>query len=184
MEPNTSLQNIDTALEHLPEEIRSFLFDGEFDVVFEPYKDKYTDQEKFLGIKNKTLQYVLGIIAINDLKISIEQNTEDVQLADTLKRDIQEKIIDEAFLILETHKEMRGDKPSQEIVASENTTMKRFAQSFTTPTTLAPTKRVYTEPAASPSTTTQPTTGNKPLSEAIPVPPVNVDPYREAPDTR
>lgn len=179
MDTQQTLQKIDDVMEELPEEIRSFIFDGEFDAVFESLKGTYPENTKLNDVKTKTLQCVLGVVPIKELKVFIEEYTPSPEVADIFKREIQEKIIDEILLIIEVHKEMNGKKP----VSETDTTLTRISQSFTTPTTLTPTKRTYTN---LPTTTkeTSVSTANKPLSEALPLTPTHIDPYRELPDVK
>lgn len=174
MEPLDLIKKIDEAIETLPEEVRSFLFDGEFAAVFEPYKTKYADQEKFLGIKNKTLECILGVAQVAEVKSYVEQHTQDKQLADALKKDIQEKIIDEILLLIEVYQEMQGvQQIPQTNTVGHQVAMNRLSQSFTTPTTITPTKRVYTDlPSTSSSSAPSPST--KPA----------VDPYRIDPNEK
>lgn len=174
MDTNDLFKKIEDAMEELPEELRSFLFDGEFDAVFETYKSNFSDQEKFVGLKNKTLEFILGVIPITELKIVIENSTGDAQLVDKLKKDIQGKVIDEILLLLQVHSEMEN-KTTTEVTSQSNIApspsdiLARLNQNLTKPTTLAPTKREYVAPSPASSPTIEPTA--KPVT----------DPYREIP---
>ena len=163
------LKKIDDAMENLPEEIRSFLFDGEFDAVFEVYKKEFSDEETFIGLKNKTLEFVLGVIPMTDLKLTIEHSTANKELVTTLKKDIQEKIINELLLIIEVHAEMNKEIPDQEKGTASTTILSRLQESFAKPTSLAPTTRDHsTLPTSAPAAST----------------PRPIDPYRELPDEK
>lgn len=173
MDTNDLFKKIDDAMEELPEELRSFLFDGEFEKVFEPYKKDFPDQEKLIGIKNRTLEFILGIIPITELKIVIENSTNNTQLIDTLKKDIQEKIVDEILLLFQIHSEMESktysNKAKIETAPSPADVLARLNQNLTKPTILAPTKREYSTPPTPTITNIEPAT--KPA----------IDPYREIP---
>jgi hypothetical protein len=169
MDTTELIKKIDAAMENLPEEIRSFLFDGEFDAVFDVYKKNFSDEETFIGLKNKTLEFVLGVIPMTDLKLTIEHSTANKELVTTLKKEIQEKIINELLLILEVHAEMNKEIPQQEQSTVSSTILSRLQESFTKPTSLAPTTRDHSAlPASAPTPST----------------PRAIDPYRELPDEK
>jgi hypothetical protein len=106
MDTQQTLQKVDAVMEDLPEEIRSFIFDGEFDAVFESLKGTYPENTKLNNIKTKTLQCVLGVVPTKELKAFIEEYAPSMEIANTIKAEIQEKIINEILLIIEVHKEM------------------------------------------------------------------------------
>ncbi len=152
---------IDEALETIPEELYSFLFGGEFDVFFDSYKPKFQNEDVLTDIRNKTLQFILGITPLVEVKTTIEQNISTKELAAELKLGIQQHIIDEILTILEVHRDMENTpSPIKDKVSN---VIKHLTDPLITPTTTAPIKREY---------------GDSAPAAAKPV----VDPYREIPE--
>ena len=160
------LKKMDDAMENLPEEVIPFLFDGEFDLIFDQYKEKYTDQEKFLGIKNKTLEFILGVASVADLKSTIDANTENKQIAENIKKDIQEKIINELILILDVHTDMKKEGSNKKTTPQEDV-VSRLGQVFVSPKINGFVNKSYINEKPIPE--------NKQQSQTI-------DPYREIPE--
>lgn len=176
---------IDDAISDLPEEVTDFVFGEDIQSVIDEIGVLLNgNKEQKEHIYNDITFFLLGMKSIEEVRSYIESLPIGVSIQNQIKVLIKEKIIDDIYLSMEISRE--DEKlPTQDINTTPVSTagaLEGINKSFTTPTTLAPTKRVYTEPTTTPSTT--PPVGNKPLSEAIPVPPVKVDPYREAPDVR
>lgn len=174
MEPTDMPNKIGTHIESLDERSVEFTLLKKIDDLLHDLRDKFDiPEEESLLLDGAITGYILNEYTKEQC---VENITEHLNFANTDKIT-RDQILTRISSFLE-QKEINTETQT----INSNGVLNRITQSFTTPTTLAPTKRVYTEPTTTPSVT--PTVGNKPLSEAIPVPPVKVDPYREAPDTR
>ncbi len=181
---NNDLGNtIENNIEELPQEVSDFIFEEGLEKVVSEIGTLLNNSEQTEHIYNDVTFYLLGTSTLEEVVGYIDGLPISIETKNKIKTIIQEKVIDELQLLIEVSSEMDSLAPSivpAKSVSSDS--IARMSQTFTTPITLTPTKRVYTETPAVQPPLRQGSAGQaKPLAEAIPASDASkkVDPYLE-----
>jgi|GEM_PF-3423999 len=190
---NTQIEenNFQEALDAMPEEVRDYMWSPAFDYAIDV-------AEKVIGLTHEEKEYVRNVaydllMRLTDIETAAHKLLEQKVASEKVGRImyyLDQEILQSAVNLINFYGDIQkvAVKNSEQhtLSMSQQTTqsdiLSRLSQSLTTPTTLTPTKRTYTDTPSILINTLTPSVP-KTLSETIPtlIPPT-MDPYRELPD--
>lgn len=171
--------NIDIALANIPEEVQDFMWSDAFTLLIDALQKTtgVTDIQKDI-IRIEICELLLGIKGIPEVAKELSKDMTTETVAQVLYI-IDSEFITRAENLTEFYTKDPEEDPFSDI-ENKNTLLNHLSQSFTTPTTLPPVKRVYADIPGTQTGSSAP----KPLSETLPVSKPSIDPYRELPDVK
>lgn len=159
---------IEDNFDELPSEVKEFVFGEGMDKVSAELAAIVTDEQQSLILKNNIYQYLLGVMRFEEINQFIDNLPTEDEKKITIKKIIQEKIIDELLLLMEVHQDMEGDTQPKAVPVEQAPNPSQVIESLrgrlTEARSIAPSSRNL---SVNPTTQTA-----KP----------SIDPYREMPE--